>query len=84
MSDPFINWLFETLISVDVEHQELLRGFGVLLLIPLALFLLSYMRVSFAFMKARARKGARDTATRVLAAEFGQRTGRLGPLTKRS
>jgi len=71
MSDRFINWLFDTLISVDVEHQELLSGFGVLLLIPLALFLLSYARVSFASMKDRARKGACDTATRVLAAEFG-------------
>jgi hypothetical protein len=80
MSDRFINWLFDTLILVDVEHQELLRGFGVLLLIPLALFLLSYARVSFASMKDRARKGARDTATSVLAAEFGQRkriTGKL-------
>jgi hypothetical protein len=75
MSDRFINWLFDTLISVDFQHQELLRGFGVLLLIPLALFLLSYVRVSFASMKNRARKGARDTATRVLAAEFGQRKG---------
>ena len=84
MSDRFINWVFDTLISVDVQHQELFRGFGVLLLIPLALLLLSYVRVSFAFMKDRARKGARDTATRVLAAEFGQRTGHLGPLTKRS
>ena len=39
MSDRFIDWLFDTLISVDVQHQELLRGFGVLLLIPFALFL---------------------------------------------
>ena len=42
MSDRFIDWLFDTLILVDVQHQELLRGFGVLLLIPFALFLLSY------------------------------------------
>ena len=73
MSDRFIDWLFDTLISVDVQHQELLGGFGVLLLIPLALFLLSYVPVSFAFMKDRARKGALDSATRVLAAEFGPR-----------
>jgi hypothetical protein len=58
MSDRFINWLFGTLISVDVQHQELLRGFGVLLLIPFALFLLSYVRASFAFIKDRARRGA--------------------------
>ena len=51
MSDWFIDWLFDTLISVDVQHQELLRGFGALLLIPFALFLLSYVRVSFAFIK---------------------------------
>ena len=62
------HWLFGTLISVDVQHQELLRGFGVLLLIPFAVFLLSYVRVSFAFIKDRARKGALDTVTRVLAA----------------
>ena len=65
MSDRFINWLFDTLILVDVEHQELLRGFGVLLLIPLALFLLSCVRVSFASMKERARKGALGTETGV-------------------
>jgi len=51
MSDWLIDWLFDTLIPVDVQHQELLRGFGVLLLIPFALFLLSYVRVSFAFVK---------------------------------
>jgi hypothetical protein len=55
MSDRFIDWLFDTLISVDVQHQDLLRGFGVLLLIPFALSLLSYARVSFAFIKERAR-----------------------------
>jgi hypothetical protein len=55
MSDRFIDWLFDTLISVDVQHQELLRGFGVLLLIPFALSLLSYARVSFAFKEDRAR-----------------------------
>ena len=71
MSDRFIEWLFDTLISVDVQHQELLRGFGVLLLIPFALFLLSYVRVSFAFIKDRARKSALGTVTRVLAAELG-------------
>jgi hypothetical protein len=54
MSDRFIDWLFDTLILVNVQHQELLRGFGDLLLIPFALFLLSYMRVSFAFIKDRA------------------------------
>jgi hypothetical protein len=59
MSDRFIDWLFDTLISVDVQHQELLRGFGVLLLIPFALFLLSYVCVSFAFTKDRARKGGK-------------------------
>jgi hypothetical protein len=63
MSDRFIDWLFDTLISVDVQHQELLGGFGVLLLIPFALFLLSYVRVSFAFIKDRARKGTLDTVT---------------------
>jgi hypothetical protein len=51
MSDWFIDWSFDTLISVDAQHQELLRGFGILLLIPFALFLLSYARVSFAFIK---------------------------------
>ena len=51
MSDRLIDWLFDTLIPVDAQHQELLRGFGVLLLIPFALFLLSYVRVSFAFVK---------------------------------
>ena len=55
MSDRIIDWLFGTLISVDAQHQELLRGFGVLLLIPLAVFLLSYARVSFDFIKDRAR-----------------------------
>ena len=42
----FIDWLFDMPISVDVEHQELLRDFGVLFLIPFALFLLSYAHVS--------------------------------------
>jgi len=56
MSDRFVDWLFDTLISVDVQHEELLRGFGVLLLVPFALFLLSYVRVSFAFIKDRAQK----------------------------
>ena len=69
MSNQFIDWLFDTLMSVDFQHQELLRGFAVLLLIPLALFLLSHARVSFASMKVRARA----TTTRALAAEFGQR-----------
>jgi len=55
MSDRLTDWLFDTLISVDVQHQELLRGFGVLLLIPFAVFLLSYVRVSFAFIKDRER-----------------------------
>jgi len=80
MSDRFIDWLFNTLISVDVQHQELLRGFGVLLLIPFALFLLSYVRVSFAFIKDRARKGAVDTVTRVLAAELGPRNIRVNAI----
>src|SRR5262245_33440213 len=80
MSDRFIDWLFDTLISVDVQHQELLRGFGVLLLIPFALFLLSYLRVSFAFIKDRARKGTADTVTRVLAAELGPRNIRLNSI----
>jgi hypothetical protein len=53
MSDRFIDWLFDTLISVDVQHQELLRGFGVLLLIPFALSLLSYARVSFAAQSSK-------------------------------
>jgi hypothetical protein len=61
MSDRFVDWLFDTLTSVDVQHQELLRGFGVLLLIPFAPFLLSYVRVSFAFIKDRAWKGTLDT-----------------------
>jgi len=51
MSDWFIDWPRDAMISVDIEHQELFRGFGVLLLIPFALFLLSYVRVSFAFIK---------------------------------
>jgi hypothetical protein len=63
MSDRFIDWLFDMLISVDVQHQELLRGFDVFLLIPFAPFLLSYVRVSFAFIKDRARKGTLDTVT---------------------
>src|SRR5262245_66356164 len=71
MSDRFIDWLFGTLISIDVQHQELLRGFGVLLLIPFTLFLLSCVRVSFAFIKDRARNGALDPVTRVLAAGPG-------------
>ena len=73
MSDRFINWLFDTLISVDFQHQELLRGFGVLLLIPLALFLLSCVRGSFASMKERARKGALGSETRLFAAELSRR-----------
>jgi hypothetical protein len=44
-------------ISVDVQHQELLRDFGVLFLIPLVLFLLSYVRVSSTFIE----DGARDS-----------------------
>ena len=54
MSDRFTDWLFSTLISVDSQHQELLRGFGALLLISFAVFLLSYASVSFAFIKVRA------------------------------
>ncbi|HEX3342463.1 MAG TPA: SDR family oxidoreductase [Pseudolabrys sp.] len=81
MSDRFIDWLDDTLISVDVYHQELLRGFGVLLLIPFALFLLSYVRESFAFIKDRARKGVLDTVTRVLAAELGPRSIRVNSIT---
>src|SRR4029434_3642071 len=82
MSDRFIDWLFGTLISVDVHHQELLRGFGVLLLIPFALFLLSYVRVSyFAFIKDRARKGALDTVTRVLAAGLSPRNIRVNSIS---
>jgi NAD(P)-dependent dehydrogenase (short-subunit alcohol dehydrogenase family) len=85
MSDRFIDWLFDTLISVDVQHQELLRGFGVLLLIPFALFLLSYVRVSyFAFIKDRARKGALDTVIRVLAAELGPRNIRVNSIARGS
>src|SRR5262245_35177254 len=81
MSDRFIDWLLDTLISVDVQHQELLRGFGVLLLIPFALFLLSYVRVSyFAFIKDRARNGALDPVTRVLAAELGPRDIRVNSI----
>jgi hypothetical protein len=55
MSNRFSDWLFGTLISVDVPHQELLRGFVVLLLIPFAVFLLSYVRVPFVLTKDRAR-----------------------------
>src|SRR5262245_29964369 len=81
MSDRSIDWLFDSLISVDVQHQELLRGFGVLLLIPFALFLLSYVCVSyFAFIKDRARKGALDTVTRVLAAELDPRNIRVNSI----
>ena|SRR5262245_4580062 len=81
MSDRFIDWLFGTLISIDVQHQELLRGFGVLLLIPFTLFLLSYVRVSyFAFIKDRARKGALDTVTGVLAAGLGPRNIRVNSI----
>jgi Enoyl-(Acyl carrier protein) reductase len=81
MSDRFINWLFDTLISVDVYHQELLRGFGVLLLIPFALFLLSYVREFFGFIKNRARKNALGTVTRVLAAALGPRHIRVNAIT---
>jgi enoyl-[acyl-carrier-protein] reductase (NADH) len=80
MSDRFIDWLFSTLISIDVQHQELLRGFGVLLLIPFTLFLLSCVRVSFAFIKDRARNGALDTVTRVLAAGPGPRNIRVNSI----
>jgi hypothetical protein len=81
MSDRFIDWLFDTLILVNVQHQELLRGFGVLLLISFALFLLSYVRESLVFIKDRARKGALDTVTRVLAAELGRRNIRTNSIT---
>jgi hypothetical protein len=47
MLDRFIDWVFDTLILVDVQHQELLGEFGVLSLIPFALFLLSYVRLLF-------------------------------------
>ena len=77
MSD---HWLFDTLISVDGQHQELLRGFCVLLLIPFTLFLLSYVRVSFAFIKDRARDGALDTVTRVLAAGLGPHNIRVNSI----
>jgi hypothetical protein len=78
MSDRFIDWLFGTLISIDVQRQELLRGFGVLLLIPFTLFLLSYVRVSyFGFIKDRARKGALDTVTGALAAGLAPRNIRV-------
>jgi hypothetical protein len=84
MSDRFIDWLFDTLISVDVQHQELLGGFGVILLIPFALFLLSYVRVPFALIKDRARKGVLDTVTRVLAAELGPRNIRVDSIASPS
>jgi 3-oxoacyl-[acyl-carrier protein] reductase len=38
------------------------------------------VRVSFAFIKDRARKGALDTVTRVLAAELGPRSIRLNSI----
>jgi hypothetical protein len=52
----FIDWLFNMPISVDVEHQELLRDFGVLFLIPFVLFLISYVRVSSTFKKLGRRR----------------------------
>jgi len=63
MSDRLIDWLFDTLMSVDAQHQELLRGFGVLLMIPFVVFLLSYANVSFAFIKDRARSSKTRAAT---------------------
>src|SRR5262245_66590949 len=83
MSDRFIDWLFGTLISIDVQHQELLRGFGVLLLIPFTLFLLSYVHVSFAFIKDRARTGALASVTRVAADGPGPRNVRVNSTAHR-
>jgi hypothetical protein len=56
-----MSYLFDTLTSVDVEHQELLLNFGVLFLIPLALFILSCVRVSSSFIKME-RGRSRDSA----------------------
>ena len=62
MLDQIIHWLVDKLevippmISADFQHHQLLRGFAVLLVILVALFLLSYMRSIFASSKARDRK----------------------------
>ena len=69
---------------VDLSRRSASRiapWFGVLLLIPFALFLLPYVRVSFAFIKDRARKGALDIVTRVLAGELGPRSIRVNSIT---
>jgi len=62
MSDRFIDWLFDTLILVDVEHQELLRGFGLILSIPFALFLPSYVRVPLERGRLTVRSSIRGLA----------------------
>src|SRR5262245_8348644 len=60
MLDRIIDWLFgtgETIpqIPADVPHHELLRGFGILLLILLVLFLVSSIGSYFISSKDQAR-----------------------------
>ena len=61
MLEQITHWLFDTLeiipnmISADIQHHEVLRGFGVLLLILLALFLFSYARSLFSPSKDKSR-----------------------------
>lgn len=60
MLDRIIDWLFGTgeivpQIPADVPHHELLRGFGVLLLILLVLFLVSSIGSYFISSKDQAR-----------------------------
>ena len=62
MFDRIIHWLFDTLevipqmIWADAQHHSLLRGFGVLLLILLVLFLLSYVPSFFASSIRKSRE----------------------------
>ena len=62
MLDQIVHWLFDKLevipqmISGDIQHHQILRGFALLLLILLALFLLSYVRSFFASSKDKTRE----------------------------